>query len=65
MKPGSIVVVLKDGRIIDVSHLSPLAWIECLRAQGITLDDVRGVIRQVDLPAGFDSTPVKIAGGPI
>lgn len=42
--PGDVVVILKDGRQIDISRLSATAALDKLEAAGVTLTDIATTI---------------------
>lgn len=47
--PGAVVVILKDGRQIDISRLSATAAIEKLVAAGVTRPDIAATIHYCDV----------------
>ena len=47
----SIVVFLKDGRAIDITHMDPEAAIDHLRTLGVTSDEIAATVHRVRLDA--------------
>ena len=49
-QPGSIVVVVRDGRVLDLTGLEPAAGVAMLRAAGVDLPDIEATVHIVRLP---------------